>query len=150
MIFQTKIAFLRILKSEVAQLDEAFNKIFTEEPQQSVIENLKKKHGLVVGKDSKDSNLKLGKKKYERFDHEPKGLANSEKINVEGFQQRMSRARLLDNVPQPIRQENSRRIHQELSVIGQALPVKPDIKVDPSPKPRRTMPVQPDKSNVIF
>ena len=49
---------MKILKSEVEQLDEAFGKIFNDEPQQSVIDNLKKKHGLLVNDD----------KNYERLD----------------------------------------------------------------------------------
>ena len=44
---------IKMLKSEVEQLDEAFGKIFNDEPQQSVIDNLKKKHGLLVN-DNKD------------------------------------------------------------------------------------------------
>ena len=39
-------------------LNEAFGKIFKDEPQQSVIDNLKKKHGLLVNDN----------KNYERFD----------------------------------------------------------------------------------
>ena len=49
---------IKMLKSEVEQLDEAFGKIFYDEPQQSVIDNLKKKHGLLVNDN----------KNYERFD----------------------------------------------------------------------------------
>ena len=48
----------KLLKSEVEQLDEAFNRIFQEEPSQSVIENLKKKHGLLIDR----------KPKYQPFD----------------------------------------------------------------------------------
>ena len=48
-----------MLKSEVEQLDEAFGKIFNDEPQQNVIDNLKKKHGLLVNNDNKN---------YERLD----------------------------------------------------------------------------------
>ena len=48
----------KLLKSEVEQLDEAFNRIFHEEPSQSVIENLKKKHGLLIDR----------KPKYQPFD----------------------------------------------------------------------------------
>ena len=49
---------MKMLKSEVEQLDEAFGKIFNDEPQQSVIDNLKKKHGLLVNDN----------KNYERLD----------------------------------------------------------------------------------
>ena len=40
----------KLLKSEVEQLDQAFSKIFNDEPALNVIENLKKKHGLIVEK----------------------------------------------------------------------------------------------------
>ena len=50
---------MKMLKSEVEQLDEAFGKIFNDEPQQNVIDNLKKKHGLLVNNDNKN---------YERLD----------------------------------------------------------------------------------
>ena len=39
----------KILKSEVKELDEAFSKILQDEhPQKNVINNLKKKHGLLI------------------------------------------------------------------------------------------------------
>ncbi len=142
----------RLLKSEVAQLDEAFHKIFHEEPAQSVIENLKKKHGLLV-----NSN------KYERFDEEHqeqrpslarKSLADVEKINVEAFREKMSRAQILDYVPQTMSSKDKprRSTSMNLSVIGKALPVtttsptSPDIKIDPSPKQKRSKPQLQDKS----
>ena len=53
------LTFMKMLKSEVEQLDEAFGKIFNDEPQQNVIDNLKKKHGLLVNNDNKN---------YERLD----------------------------------------------------------------------------------
>ena len=123
----------RILKSEVEQLDDAFSKIFKDEPQQSMIDNLKKKHGLLVNNNSS---------KYERFDEKKPEKSNSEweKINVEAFREKMNRARIIDNLPNDtVTNENSRR-RASLSVIGQALPRKPgpDITVDKSPKQKRT------------
>lgn len=131
----------RILKSEVAQLDDAFNKIFNEEPQQSMLDNLKKKHGLG-----------LNNNKYQRFDHQ-KSLDKMDTIQVEAFNQKMNRARILDTLPTQPKLEKSNRtrrasLHEQqpdLSVIGHQVS-KPNITVDQAPKPKRSMPVQLDKS----
>lgn len=123
----------RILKSEVAQLDDAFNKIFYEEPQQSMLDNLKKKHGL-------------NNNKYERFDQAPDQIQVQQALN-----QKMNRARILESLPKnhektAVRLRRASFHNQpDLSVIGQEIS-KPNITVDQAPKPKRSMPVQLDKS----
>ena len=68
----------KLLRSEVEQLDEAFSRIFNDEPAQNVIENLKKKHGLLVEKTKS--------KKYKSFDK-----PNYEKRSIDAFQEKMNR-----------------------------------------------------------
>lgn len=152
----------RLLKSEVEQLDQAFGKIFYEEPHQSVIDNLKKRHGLIVSSTAKP--------RYEHFDHyQP---SSTDPTTVDSFREKMSRAQILDRIPPTARPRNlslnksfedhqpsagsrspnplvdkrrrfSALLPDEMTVIGKKLqqkPKTPEITVDPSPKQRRTIP----------
>ena len=112
----------RILKSEVEQLDEAFSRIFNEEPQKRVINNLKKKHGI------RSSTTQ----KYDRLDQSSTNTpVTDDRINVQAFREKMSRAQLCDTI------------------------MAPDIKVDPSPDQKRSsrcrtgVPSTSDKSESI-
>ncbi len=186
----------RLLKSEVDQLDEAFGKIF-QEPKENVIENLKKRHGLLVKRKSHSDAAD----NYTQFDFDP--------TTVKSFTEKMNRAQILDRVQDRVqdpaaltpkdtlkvgrspslsrsseeirtrsprspgrtserdltiggsRGDSRRRFSSdELSLSVKALPPisprgteiprttghTPDIKIDPSPKQRRSQPVLQDTS----
>ena len=83
----------RILKSEVEQLDEAFSRIFNEEPQKRVINNLKKKHGI-----------RSTTQKYDRLDQWESSTntpITDDRVNVQAFREKMSRAQLCDTIMAP-------------------------------------------------
>ena len=101
------------------------------------------------------------RKQYELFDQVDQ-RERREKINVESFREKMSRARLLDNTPEyPImrrldkntmpaaaaskqpRRRHSLVLPDELAVVGKkvAVPKGPEITVDPSPNQKRRLPL---------
>ena len=102
------------------------------------------------------------RKQYELFD-QVEQRERREKINVESFREKMSRARLLDNTPEyPImrrldkntmpaaaaaskqpRRRHSLVLPDELAVVGKkvAVPKGPEITVDPSPNQKRRLPL---------
>ena len=114
-------------------------------------------------------NLKLTfpyRKQYELFD-QPDQRERREKINVESFREKMSRARLLDNTPEyPImrrldkntmpaskqpRRRHSLVLADELAVVGKKVvaPKGPEITVDPSPNQRRRLPLVVQKGSEV-
>ena len=104
------------------------------------------------------------RKQYELFDQVDQ-RERREKINVESFREKMSRARLLDNTPEyPImrrldkntmpaskqpRRRHSLVLADELAVVGKKVvaPKGPEITVDPSPNQRRRLPLVVQKGN---
>ena len=146
---QLDLAFSKVLqdpkKNVINNLKEKYGLLSTPD----VINNLKKKHGLVV---SPPSGPSINRKQCELFDQQQL----REKINVESFRQKMSRATLLDNNSDyPImrseaknafpRRRHSMILADDLAVIGQKMPPKPEITVDPSPNQRRRLPQVPQK-----